>query len=127
MDMKKFDHASTELREITDRIKNSQRFGQPLPLSTTVGWAAKLESVAVKFNKAFAAVDDPARNHHLNELKIRINRLNEIGAGSFKSLASEMIFHLEKLELASIEPVAPVSDKASTGLVKGFEVKTSYA
>lgn len=38
-------NALNGLRQVAERIRESQRFGQPLPVDTTKGWAQELERI----------------------------------------------------------------------------------
>ena len=129
MNMGKFDEAATKLREIANRIKNSQRFGVPLPVGTTERWSEELGTIGVQFNEAFAVSDvtqdvtnTAERVRHVKELQECINRLSAMGEGSLKNLAAEMTFHLGKFDAARAVPEKPASGR----VVKGFAIKTEY-
>ncbi|MFA6519768.1 MAG: hypothetical protein WCT41_03020 [Candidatus Paceibacterota bacterium] len=117
--MKKFDRASSRLREVADRIK------RPLAPMEALALGQRLKEIGDEFNEAFTASQDQDRARHVKALRERIGRL-EKSSGDFKILAAEMTFHLESLEPTDTEPVVPATSKASTGPVKDFDVIVRY-
>lgn len=123
MDMKKFDRASSRLREVADRIK------RPLAPMDALVLGQRLKEIGDEFNEAFATAHDQDRIRHVKALRERIGRL-EKGNSDFKILAAEMTFHLESLEPTGVEPAtsAPTDSRveAKNGLVKGFTVTEEH-